>query len=389
MNVLWIAPLALIEDGHVQPASWLMPLAKALVSSNVNLTVLACNSTIQKDIVEIEYQNIKVVYIKSPKLKLDFITLYQLRINKVKKYLKKIVNTFDILHIHGTEHQYEVMSIDLKIPKIISIQGIMSEYIKVVPLSRWKQFLEWRLSAFYELQYIPKNHHYFCTTKWDSTFIKSVNPQAKIYMIWKMVREEFNNDHFSPQSNNILFVGGRNPIKGLRELLCAYNSSVQSLGFKLIILGRCVFDDIQNIIDEENLESISTDNIDCRGMQDARGMIKAYKESYCLVHPTYIDNDPLSVCEAQLSGLPVIATDVGGVSSLIEHEQTGLLIDDGPKAIEIAIKKLLDDGLLREHISKKSRRVARKRHDSEVIRSKTLAIYKEVISETKNDSLCQ
>ena len=203
MNVLWMAPVALIDDRNIQSATWVMTLAKALVSNNINLTVVTCNSTIQKDIVEIEYENIKIVYIKVPKTKLDFITLFQLKIHKVKKYLQKIVNNFDILHIHGTEHQYEVMSIGLKIPKVISIQGIMSEYIKIVPLSRWKQVLEWRLSAFYEMQSIPKNYYYSCRTNWDSAFIRSNNSQAEIHMIWEIIREEFFYDHFSSKRKKI------------------------------------------------------------------------------------------------------------------------------------------------------------------------------------------
>jgi glycosyltransferase involved in cell wall biosynthesis len=383
MNILWLAPVALIDNKNVQPATWVMTLAKALAINNVNLTIVNYNSKIKKDVVEIEYENIKIIYIKTPKLKLDFITFYQLRIYKVKKYLKKIANDFDVLHIHGTEHQYEAMSIGLKIPKVISIQGIMHKYVRFIPASRYKQFLEWRLSAFYETKYIKKNYYYSCRTNWDSSIIRSNNPQAKIYMIWEMIREEFFYDHFSSKKENILFVGGKNPVKGLKELLCAYDNSLQSHGLKLIVLGVCSIKDVQSIVNEEGLKSINIKNIDCRGMQDARGMIKAYEESYCLVHPTYIDNSPNSVCEAQLAGLPVIATDVGGVSSLIENLQTGLLIENKPKAIEIAVKKLYDDDLLREYISKESRWVARERHNPKIILSKTLSMYKELINEKK------
>lgn len=381
MNVLWLAPIPFIDSTDTHPAPWVMTLAKALVGQNINLTIINNNSNLHKDVVEIEYENIKIIYIKTPKLKLDFITLYQFKIYKVKKYLKQIVNDFDILHIHGTEHQYEAMSNGLKIPKVISIQGIMSEYIKYIPEGKYKQLLEWNLSSFYESRYIPKNYYYSCRTKWDSAFIRSKNPQAKIYMIWEMIREEFFYDHFSDKKENILFVGGKNPIKGLKELLIAYNSSIQSMGLKLIVLGNCSIEDIQHIVNEEELYKLNIDNIDCRGMQDSLGMIKAYEESYCLVHPTYIDNSPNSVCEAQLSGLPVIATDVGGVSSLIENEQTGLLIQNDPTAISIAIEKLYEDDSLRGHISKEGRRVARARHNPKVILQETLVMYEEIIKD--------
>ena len=382
MNILWLAPIPIIDSTDSHPAPWVMTLAKALVSQNSTLTIVNNNSNIQKDIVKTDFENINIIYIKTPKLKLDFLTLYQLKISRVRQYLKQIVNDFDILHIHGTEHQYEAMSHGLKIPKVISIQGVMSEIIKNVPIVRHKQFLEWKLSALYESRYIPKNHYYSCRTKWDSSFIRSKNPQAKIYMIWEMIREEFFHDHFSEKKDNILFVGGKNSIKGLKELLISYHSSIQSLGFKLIILGNCSIEDIENIINEEQLYSINISNIDCRGMQDSSGMIQAYDESYCLVHPTYIDNSPNSVCEAQLCGLPVIATDVGGVSSLIQNEQTGLLIGRKISDIEYAVKKLYeDDDNLRKRVSKKSREVARKRHDPKVILGQTLDMYKDIIKQ--------
>ena len=381
MKVLWIAPIPIIGTLDSHPAPWVMTLAKALVDQNVNLTIINNNSNIQNDIFKTEYKNIKIIYIKTPKPKLDLLSLYLLRISKVNNYLKKIVHNFDILHIHGTEHQYEVMSKGLIIPKVVSIQGIMSECVDFLPDRMYKQKLGWKLSAFYETRYILKNHNYSCRTKWDSAFVRSKNPQAKIFMIWEMIRKDFFYDNFSEKKEKILFVGGKNPIKGLKEILIAYNSSIQSIGSKLIVLGSCSVKDIQNIINEEKLYTINIDNIDCRGMQDSVGMINAYKESYCLVHPTSIDNSPNSVCEAQLSGLPVIATDVGGVSSLIENAQTGLLIQNDPKAIEMAVIKLYEDDLLRGHISKQARRVARERHNPKTIIKQTVAMYEEIISD--------
>ena len=381
MKILWLAPIPLIDTKDTHPAPWVITLGKALITKGHELTIVNNNSSISEDTVTIMYENIKLIYIKTPKLKLDFLTLYKLKINTVKKYLKTIVSDYDLLHIHGTEHQYEAMSEGLNIPKIISIQGIMGECIKFIPVSRYKQFLEWKLSSYYETKYIPKNNHYSCRTHWDSNYIKSKNKNAKVYMIWEMIREEFFSNYFSLKKENILFVGGKNKIKGLKELLCAYDSSLQDLGLKLIILGNCSIADVKELIISEGLNKINLDKIDCRGMQDSKGMIKAYEESYCLVHPTYIDNSPNSVCEAQISGLPVIATDVGGVSSLIEHEKTGLLIDRTSQSIENAVKRLISNDELHHSISLQSRKVARKRHNPETILEQTIIMYETVIDE--------
>lgn len=52
-------------------------------------------------------------------------------------------------------------------------------------------------------------------------------------------------------------------------------------------------------------------------------------ESVVYVHPSYIDNSPNSLCEAQLLGCPVVACNVGGIGSLIVDGTTGLLVEKG------------------------------------------------------------
>jgi len=382
MKILWLAPIPFIDDSSSHPAPWIITLAKALVENGIDLTILNYNSKIEKEIIKKEFNGIHLIYVKTPKLKLDLLTLYRMRIHTMKSYLHTIINDYDLLHIHGSEHQYEVMALDLKIPKLISIQGILAEVIKVIPVfSNFKIWVELKLSSLYEKKYLPKYQYFSCRTHWDKNYIRSINPKAKIYTIWEMIRSDFFEDHFSNEKKNILFVGGKNPIKGLIELLQIYDSSLQEKGLKLIILGNCEAENIHDIITKYHLLNIDINNIECRGIQDVKGMIKAYEESFCLVHPTYIDNSPNSVCEAQLSGLPVIATDVGGVASLIENGETGLLIGQNSEDIELSVDKLLNDDRLRKHISEKSRQLSRHRHKSELIVEQTINMYNDILSD--------
>ena len=379
MKILWLAPFPNISKSS-HPAPWIVTLAKALVKHGIELTILNYSSKIEDEIVKKEFEGIHLIYVKVPKTKIDLLTLYKIRINTMKKYLNSIVDSYDLLHIHGSEHQYEVMAYELKIPILISTQGIITEVVKKTRMfPDWKIFLIWKLSSIYEKKYLPQYKYFSCRTHWDTNYIKSMNPNAKIYNIWEMIREDFFEDHFSNEKKNILFVGGKNPIKGLIELLHAYDKSLQDKGLRLIILGNCELNDVSEIISKYHLVNIDVENIDCRGVQNVKGMIKAYDESFCLVHPTYIDNSPNSVCEAQLSGLPVIATDVGGVASLIEDEETGLLIGRNSKEIEHAVVKLLDNNKLRNNISMNSRQVARERHNASFILNKTINLYDDML----------
>ena len=70
-------------------------------------------------------------------------------------------------------------------------------------------------------------------------------------------------------------------------------------------------------------------------------------------------NDGKVVLEAMARGTPVVATDVGGVSTVVEHGISGTLVMSGkPKKMAAAIKELLDDSELYERYSRNGLTVA-------------------------------
>jgi glycosyltransferase involved in cell wall biosynthesis len=55
--------------------------------------------------------------------------------------------------------------------------------------------------------------------------------------------------------------------------------------------------------------------------------------------------------EAAAAGVAAVATDVGGVSSVVLHEETGLLVPSGDAdAFASAVRRLLDDDALRSRM---------------------------------------
>ena len=57
--------------------------------------------------------------------------------------------------------------------------------------------------------------------------------------------------------------------------------------------------------------------IKCIGFKNEQELKNLISTSDLFIHPSYIDNSPNSICEAQILGLPVIACNVGGISSII------------------------------------------------------------------------
>jgi glycosyltransferase involved in cell wall biosynthesis len=59
----------------------------------------------------------------------------------------------------------------------------------------------------------------------------------------------------------------------------------------------------------------------------------------------------LVLAEAMASGLPVIGTRTGGISSLIEDQKTGLMVEEGdPPGVAAAIRRILCEGALRDRL---------------------------------------
>ena len=87
------------------------------------------------------------------------------------------------------------------------------------------------------------------------------------------------------------------------------------------------------------------------------------------------------VIEAQAAGVPVIASNVGGVPDLIEDGFTGILTDPSrPETMPQALKTLLDKPDFARRLADQGRKQATARFHPHVIAEQHLQIYREVIA---------
>ncbi len=88
---------------------------------------------------------------------------------------------------------------------------------------------------------------------------------------------------------------------------------------------------------------------------------------------------PRSILEAMRAGLPVIASDVGGVGEAVLDGQTGILVPaNDPEAIGAALERLLENASLRERMGESGRQTFNERFRFERMVAETLALYDRV-----------
>jgi glycosyltransferase involved in cell wall biosynthesis len=94
------------------------------------------------------------------------------------------------------------------------------------------------------------------------------------------------------------------------------------------------------------------------GFLDLPGKRREFANADIFLNTNRIDNMPVAVVEACAAGLPVVATDVGGLKDLITSGETGLIVPESDEALAGAIERLVETPQLAHRLCLKGRALA-------------------------------
>lgn len=110
------------------------------------------------------------------------------------------------------------------------------------------------------------------------------------------------------------------------------------------------------------------------GFLDEQQKRQALADHDVFLNTNDVDNTPVSVLEAAAAGLPIVATDVGGLLYLLRDGQEALLVPrNDPDAMADAVEALLGDAALAQRLSVGGRSVA-ERSDWRTVRYRWLSL---------------
>ena len=175
----------------------------------------------------------------------------------------------------------------------------------------------------------------------------------------------------------VLYAGNLVPSKGVDVLIRAAALLEQrGIAFRLRILGEGP--------ERANLAALaSTSRLTMVEWSDFRPqevMPAEYGRSTITVLPTRGRSEGLglTLVEALLAGSAVIGTHAGGIPEVIQHERTGLLVDETDEGLAAAIERLLIDPALRAGLIKEGQQQVEARFSLRQATGRFLQLYRDV-----------
>ena len=221
-------------------------------------------------------------------------------------------------------------------------------------------------------------------TDWDKSLIDLFNPNATYFHCEEALRDSFINSdkrwkYSDGKKKTIISVISRPWYKGCDLILktAALLKRFTDIDFEWIVYG------IPEMRFFECVYGIKAKDVNVRPMGTAskEELVDALCSSSCYVHTSYIDNSPNSICEAQILGVPIIATNVGGISSIVDDRVNGILFPaNAPYTAASHIKRVLANKSLSETLSSNAIKKATQRHNPELIGKRLAEIYKTIIN---------
>ena len=109
---------------------------------------------------------------------------------------------------------------------------------------------------------------------------------------------------------------------------------------------------------------------------------KVYNQASIVILNSFEEGFGLALSESMLCGAAVIGTESGGITDIIQHEKTGLLVPiDNPEKLSDAILRLSEDKQLRENLSKNGHDFATSTYQSKPLAGRYAEIIKEALQE--------
>ena len=344
------------------------------------------------------------------------------------EYLPELENFFcaelegfqpDVIHIWGTEYAHSLAMVNaaermgLLSRVVVNIQGLCSviagHYNDGVPTfvrscgsfrdmirkdNLEQQREKFELRGKLEIQALQKVPHVIGRTHWDKHWTREIHPGRIYHHCDETLRQDFYGEQWQYDKcvkYRIFAAGCSYPVKGFHYMLKAFARILKAYPQATLAVPGTALPEISDW--KGRLRSTGYQyylaflerflglkgKVHYLGSMDACQMKQAYLDANVFVLSSTIENSPNTLGEAMLLGVPCVASDVGGVTTLLKDGQEGLICPSGNvDAMAANIRKIFDMEEKARELGIAAREHARYTHDPNKNCRSLLEIYRAI-----------
>ncbi len=332
----------------------------------------------------------------------------------LEEKLSRIVETEkpDVIDVQGTEFSFgdSLQRCGIKCPVCVTLQGLAGAcadvYVKGVPLKtllfgRSKRdnkkltgLLERKvlmhLRAAKTDRIIRQSDYCIGRTHFDKAEAEKINPKIKYFSCNRILRSDFYSyswDIEKAEKHKLFGIRSEIPYKGLHYAVKVIAKLKEKYPDVLLeVPGGLKVDEpsdtiasypkyINELIDKYGVR----ENIVFLPSLNPQEIAEHLMSSRAFYQYSVIENSPNSLAEAQVMGVPSVASDVGGTSSYAEDGVSGLLfeVDNIDECVQ-KISMIFENDDLCLALSANGKKLAEERHDVKINTEKLISIYREI-----------
>ncbi|WP_100404807.1 glycosyltransferase family 4 protein [Bacillus solitudinis] len=296
---------------------------------------------------------------------------------------------YDLIHTQDIISTRALWRVKPKhVPLISTIHGLLAKEHVIAENIPGKDSVQWVYVSDEEFHGATSSNRTIVPTKWlynelnenfqvPSQHLEVIPYGMDIELFMKRYRKPNELEHMKSENHWILFCPARLvPVKGHKTLLHALHS-----------LKKERTDFVCWLAGDGDLKEILVATVEKLGLKehvkflgDRKDVPSLMRIADIMILPSLQDNLPFSIMEAQVIGLPVIASTAGGIPEMIIDGETGLLFEkENSMDLKEQISRLIGDNKLYLHLNDIEKRVGRKKWSSKALAVNTIKEYIKVL----------
>lgn len=205
------------------------------------------------------------------------------------------------------------------------------------------------------------NRFIVLSESWKERF-SEVIPNEKMTVIenYSIVKDGINR---SQCHNQVLFLGAINQMKGCYDMVDVIKRVAEVVpDIKMVVAGA---GEIEQVKSKAIAEGVA-EHFAFPGWVRGEQKEKLLKESDVFFLPSYTEGMPMSVLDAMGYGLPIVASNVGGIPRIVHEGENGFMREPGDTAgFAEAIIQIMTSDAMRINMGKQSMEIVKERYSLE------------------------